>query len=281
MKNFLQVSVSLVFFTCRVAWRRALFHIGRHPRPLMTVLYYHGIPASRRQHFAAQLDILARHAKVVPADWTGSADPVKPTVAITFDDAFVSVFDNALPELRKYGFPCTIFVPTGVLGNRPDWEMEDTADRSETVVDATRLKQAASSLTTIGSHGVSHLHLTQATPDLARAEIRQSRCELEQVLGIPVSLFAFPYGDYDDRLVSVCQEEGYKRVFVIGAKSVDLAEDKLVRGRVSVDPGDTRLEFFLKVHSGYAWMASVSRLKRRLQSISGGGKAKAATKHAA
>jgi peptidoglycan/xylan/chitin deacetylase (PgdA/CDA1 family) len=58
------------------------------------------------------VQILARHVRVVPADWQGLAEHVH-NVAVTFDDAFESVIKNALPIMEKYGFHATIFVPSG------------------------------------------------------------------------------------------------------------------------------------------------------------------------
>ena len=64
------------------------------------------------------MDKLKQRATVVDADWRGG--PVKGLVcAVTFDDAFVSVIDNAPPELAKREMPCTIFVPVAALGRRP------------------------------------------------------------------------------------------------------------------------------------------------------------------
>ena len=103
---------------------------------------------------------LSRRARVVPADWAGETDPARPTVAITFDDAFVSVADNALPELARHGLPCTVFAPSGVLGRRPDWAMEPGVAGDEIVLDADRLRNVCGPLVTIGSHSVSHPALT-------------------------------------------------------------------------------------------------------------------------
>jgi len=215
------------------------------------------------------MSMLARHARVVPADWCGETDPKCITVAITFDDAFTSVVDNALPNLAERGFPCTIFVPSGALGRMPDWSMEGSADRTEVVVDAARLKGLRGPLVAIGAHSVSHPRLTQVTPERARAEIVESRTSLAELTSDSVSLFAFPYGDHDASVVNICEQEGFKHVFTIVPAPVDPSSDSLVRGRVSVDPNDGDLEFFLKMSGAYAWMPLVSAFKGRFRSASG------------
>jgi peptidoglycan/xylan/chitin deacetylase (PgdA/CDA1 family) len=186
-------------------------------------------------------------------------------VAITFDDALSSVFDNALPELERYGFPCTIFVPSGKLGRFPDWIMEEQTDRDDPVVNAERLVSVVGPLVAVGAHGVNHVHMGQLSPDIARAEIQQSRLELEKLTGQPVLSLSFPYGDYNEELVTICRDEGLQKVFLICPESIDPTRDTLIRGRVAVGPNDWPIEFYLKISGAYTWMASASILKRRLR----------------
>ena len=230
----------------------------------MIILYYHSVPSNKRPNFARQMAMLAQYAQVVPADWRDKTDPARYSVAITFDDAFTSVIDNALPELALHDFPCTIFVPSGVLGRNPDWAMEGNADRSEVVIDAARLRQLRSPLVAIGAHSVSHPRLTRIAPGQARDEIEGSRTALAELTGGSVTLFAFPYGDHDTNIVEICRQEGFKHVFTIVPEPVEPSAGSFVRGRVSVDPDDGDLEFFLKMSGAYAWLPLASALKRRL-----------------
>ncbi|MGH6823182.1 MAG: polysaccharide deacetylase family protein [Methylocella sp.] len=205
----------------------------------------------------------------MPANWRGATDPARPTVAITFDDAFTSVIDNGLPELAKRGFPCTIFVPSGVIGRNPDWSMEGSADCTAVVVDAARLKELRGPLVVIGAHSVSHPRLTRLAPERAREEIAGSRGVLANLIGAPLTLFALPYGDYDATVVEICRQEGFKHVFTIVPEPVDPAAGSFVRGRVSVEPDDGALEFFLKMAGAYAWLPLASALKGYLRPVIG------------
>jgi len=53
---------------------------------------------------------------------------------VTFDDGFVSVVDNALPELEARRIPMTFFVPTGSWGQRPCWVKDSRAKASAQTV---------------------------------------------------------------------------------------------------------------------------------------------------
>lgn len=230
------------------------------PKSLI-ILYYHGVSRAQRSGFARQMDFLKRRASLVPADWRGG--PIKGRAcAITFDDGFASTFCNALPELRARQIPCTIFVPSGVMGRAPDWQMEAGTDREEIVADAELIRKLSSPLVTIGSHTVSHCHLSEVPPDIARVELERSRAALGALLGKDTRLISFPYGDHNGTVVDLCMKAGYEFAYSIEPVPVDPRLAGQVRGRVSVTPDDGLLELYLKSAGGYSWMPIASAIKR-------------------
>ena len=121
------------------------------------VLYYHAVRASARRQFAAQMDKLARLSVPVDIEGTDFLRAGRRYSAVTFDDAFMSVVDNALPELRARRIPCMIFVPTGSIGRRPSWIGPSHDDAAEVVASAEVLRTVADQpLVRIGSHSISH-----------------------------------------------------------------------------------------------------------------------------
>lgn len=98
-------------------------------RRKVAVLAYHGVIADdeplaernwlqvRASEFRAQMDYLSRHYEVCGLDavltrpWSG-----RPRAVITFDDGYANNHGVALPILREYGLPATIFVATGAVG---------------------------------------------------------------------------------------------------------------------------------------------------------------------
>ena len=161
------------------------------------------------------MDALQRMACVVPASFSNDQlAPSRPSVAITFDDAFVSVIDNGLPELAAKGFHCTLFVPVGVLGNSPTWAMEELDDAAELVASAEQLRNACSGLVTLGSHTLTHPHLSRISLERAEFEVHDFRRQLRSLIGEEVELFAFPYGDQNPSvLIELCRQAGYRYVF--------------------------------------------------------------------
>jgi peptidoglycan/xylan/chitin deacetylase (PgdA/CDA1 family) len=65
----------------------------------------------------------------------------------------------------------------------------------------------------IQSHTFSHLPLSRCREDQLADELANSRCELEQKLGVAVDAISVPFGRWDRRVVEACADAGYRRVF--------------------------------------------------------------------
>jgi peptidoglycan/xylan/chitin deacetylase (PgdA/CDA1 family) len=264
-KRLTKLTISLLYYLLRGLSQFALQLTGRSPGRKLIVLYYHGIPAAYRSKFVRQLESIRRGAWVLPASHCGGLPWGKPNVAITFDDAYVSVAENALPELASRGFHSTIFVPIGSVGGRPVWPMENgSLDSLETVMSAEQVAKLPSSLVEVGSHTCTHPRLSRIDPRDARKEIEGSRTKLQNLTAQDIRLLAFPYGDHDDSIIDLCRIAGYDYAFSTTPTPVDTTSNEFIRGRVKVDPYDWPMEFFLKYQGAYAWISQVSSWKRKL-----------------
>src|SRR3990172_5351239 len=75
-------------------------------------------PAAFREHMAA----LARRANPVPLDTLVDVRPVpRGAVAVTFDDGYRDLLEHALPVLKEYRIPATVFVVTDGVGKTDAW----------------------------------------------------------------------------------------------------------------------------------------------------------------
>jgi peptidoglycan/xylan/chitin deacetylase (PgdA/CDA1 family) len=98
------------------------------------VLLYHAtfstVPEAMRQHLHnvapevifEQVQWLKKYFDIVVLDQLfGDYAQINGKVAITFDDAYQSVFDHAVPVLTSLSVPCTIFVNGISLTGQPFW----------------------------------------------------------------------------------------------------------------------------------------------------------------
>jgi peptidoglycan/xylan/chitin deacetylase (PgdA/CDA1 family) len=124
-------------------------------------------------------------------------------VAITVDDAYLSVYERAWPLLREAGLPFTLFVATQPveqgLSNYMSWDQ------------IRELHEAG--LVTIGSQTHSHPHMPAQSSDANRADLMTSRGLFEEHLGEAPALFAYPFGEYSKAVKSVIRASGFRAAF--------------------------------------------------------------------
>ena len=229
------------------------------------IIFYHGINETDVTDFTKQMAYVARKCCVVKPSRIKDAhvNGAKVLLAITFDDAFVSVRENALPVLRKYGLQAGLFVPTGYLGRRPDWAMPyDCPDRDDIVMSEQQIKELDDDGFEVLSHTISHSALTKVDDDRLQEELLDSQRELQRMVGHEILGISYPYGEYDARVCNAAKRAGYKFGFTVEPQVVNYSTDNMSIGRFSVSPKDGMLKFGLKVHGSYQAELYLRRFKR-------------------
>ena len=123
-------------------------------------------------------------------------------VAITIDDAYLSVYQEALPRLKARGFHATLFVATRPVDRDLPGYMN---------WDQLREWQAAGF--GIGSQTQTHPHMHRLTIEANREEIRVSNERFLAELGMRPTLFAYPYGEYNLDVVDLVRRSGFTAGF--------------------------------------------------------------------
>jgi peptidoglycan/xylan/chitin deacetylase (PgdA/CDA1 family) len=234
------------------------------------VLYYHVITKDQRARFGDQLDLILERFKPLKTPQLCDLKPGHPHVAITFDDGFYSVVQNAIPELEARNCPATIFIPPACLGKPPSWpDIDEKEKANEVVMDIHELVKIKNNiLITIGSHCQTHANLLRIGGAEAREEIAGSKLKLEELLKRRVTELSFPFGAFNENHVQMAKEAGYARVFSVMPDLItNNVKGKFVFGRVRVDPDDWPLEFRLKVYGAYRWLPLAFELKRRVKKV--------------
>jgi peptidoglycan/xylan/chitin deacetylase (PgdA/CDA1 family) len=257
MKRVIKLVLStLVWMTDQGrAWLLRL--TGRKPAGRGVILYYHGVRAEETGMFDRQMEQLLRCARPIAADWQGPLEPGTLSVAVTFDDAFLSVAENAWPAMERRRIPATIFVPTGYLGQVPGWLTNPRSKAGkEIVMTPEQLRELGRKpLMTLGSHTVFHRRMDRLGEADARVDLFESKSQLEAVLGRTVDTFSFPHGAYTPRVLELAREAGYRVVYGISPTCSEGEYGGFLLGRVAVEPDDWAWEFRLKMAGAYRWMA--------------------------
>ncbi|MEN6433543.1 MAG: polysaccharide deacetylase family protein [Smithella sp.] len=228
------------------------------------ILYYHTVYPEEAELFNQQMDDLLCWTKPVAINEIGALKSPGRYCAVTFDDGFVCVLENGLPEMAKRNIPATLFVPSGCLGQQPPWLDERNPDHKNVVMTTAQLKSLDKKLVLIGSHGRSHSNLLQIDIEEAKKEIFQSKRELEDALNRTIETISFPHGDFNQAHVNMAIQAGYKNAYSILPEPIHSGSDSFIRGRVKVDPFDWRIEYRLKLLGAYRWLPMAFTLKRSI-----------------
>jgi peptidoglycan/xylan/chitin deacetylase (PgdA/CDA1 family) len=171
------------------------------------------------------------------------AKPLPPgAVLITFDDGYRDNLENALPILRRHGYPAVIFVPIGFLdGGRPlphEEALRAFGVRNETVSWEELAALEAGGIR-VESHGIGHRPVSELELAEAAREIAVSKLRLEDRLGRPVEAYAFVKGslaDYRPEHVSLVQQAGYTLGFTSVSGANGPTSDRYRLRRYNVEP---------------------------------------------
>jgi peptidoglycan/xylan/chitin deacetylase (PgdA/CDA1 family) len=173
-------------------------------------------------------------------------------MCVTFDDAFRSVIERALPIMEELGVPGTVFAPTSFVG-RPQpmaWPGIDQWLGGEyepelACMSWDELGRLTAAGWEVGSHTRTHPRLTQIAGEQLRAELEGSRADCEEGMGEPCTTLAYPYGDWDARVASAAEAAGYAAACTLPARLHRAAP--LSWPRVGVYHADDMRRFKLKV----------------------------------
>lgn len=124
-------------------------------------------------------------------------------VALTFDDAFASFMQVALPLLLEHGLAATVFVVTGRVGDTNDWTGHgERGIPTLPLMTWEEIGAAQEAGIELGAHTRSHPRLTALADGAVFEELSGSAEDLERHVGVRPRILCYPYGDVDDRVAA-------------------------------------------------------------------------------
>jgi peptidoglycan/xylan/chitin deacetylase (PgdA/CDA1 family) len=200
-----------------------------------TVLVYHHFGVSELpttnvsvNQFREQLDYLsANNYQVIPLseliDALHNRKKLPPkSVVITIDDGYESVYHNAWPLLKLFGYPFTVFINARSIGQGfsafMDWD---------------EIREMHLSGVDFQDHSYAHQHLTDHPEGISDEEYRTwigndlgtNAGIISEKLGEKPRFFAVPYGEYNQQIIEVARQLGYEAVLTQDPGSISQATD--------------------------------------------------------
>ncbi len=147
--------------------------------------------------------------------------PLPNSVVITMDDGHKTVYSEALPLVRRYRFPVTLFIYPSAIAK---------ASYAMTWEQLRELRK--SGWFDIQSHTLWHPNFKQEKKRLSPADyerfvdmqLQKSKATLEEKLATRVDMLAWAFGIYDDFLMARAAAAGYTAAFTIERRPAQLSD---------------------------------------------------------
>lgn len=130
--------------------------------------------------------------------------PDKP-VMITFDDTREEQYTIGAAEMKKYGFKGVYFVMTVAI-NRPKYLTKE------------QIKDLSDSGNVIAAHTWDHHMVTKYSGDDWNIQLNKPKVKLEEIIGKPVTYFAYPFGLWNPTVIPEIKKSGYQMAFILSTK---------------------------------------------------------------
>jgi peptidoglycan/xylan/chitin deacetylase (PgdA/CDA1 family) len=191
------------------------------PITAIPVLTYHDINRTFRMGitrvtpdaFQQQMEWLSRHGyqSVLLSQVPEAPAGDKKLFSITFDDAYHHLEYTARPVLQRMGFKSTLVVIVGFVGKANRWEARLGGPVLKhmdypTIQDWVRRGHQ------VACHGFTHRCLTGLSPQEMKHEISDAKTELEDRLGVEISVFVPAFGRINHHVAQVIAESGYRTI---------------------------------------------------------------------
>lgn len=263
---FAVLALLSLFFLPFVYW---LVKSGGMLRTSLPILLYHKVDRraelggtwSLPAQFAQQMRWLKEKGfEVVPLKTLIETDPDSRRVAITFDDGYENIYRYAYPTLRELGFPATVFLVAGYIGEENEWDM--TLGRSFRHLDWGQIEELRQCGFSFGSHSLTHPDLTRIPLRRVRHELVTSKQWLEGRLGEEVEFLSYPFGRYTKEVQEIARDVGYRACFCSYPRGPVL--DHYAIGRRGMYIIDTLFDFRAKVAEVHPILFGFEEMKGRL-----------------
>jgi peptidoglycan/xylan/chitin deacetylase (PgdA/CDA1 family) len=205
------------------------------------------------ERFERHLRLISRwgYSAITPWEWVewraGCGTLPRQPIILTFDDGYADLAEHAFPRLIHHGFKSSVFIVSGQIGGRNNW---DSAFVEQKLLGVDAMRHWCRNGIDFGAHSRTHRDLTRLSDEALQEEVSGSATDLEELLGIPVRSFAYPYGQHNQRV-----REHVGRRFCAAFTT----EEGLNRGRgdpmrlrrTAVLPDDTFLDLLCRCALGY------------------------------
>ncbi len=180
-------------------------------------------------------------------------------VALTFDDGYLDNLEKVLPVIQKYKFPISIFIPTGLIGQR----YKNSGGESLQIMSQENLKEVLKlDLVTIYPHGHLHKVSTEMTLQEFEEDI-QKNIEIIKSLGGKTNIFCYPKGKIANGTKEVLKKLNFNYALSVNNGDVETSKDIFEINRVPIDSKVGKIKFKIYLSNYLELFLKIKRMVKR------------------
>ena len=206
------------------------------------------IYAIPEQLFIQHIDFLESQQNLTEYDRIVPFASSSPTgISITFDDGYSDTLSIGAKLLCAKSIPFTVFVtPKNIESGDTNYLNKNQ------LIELSKMPGV-----TIGSHGLSHLHLADLPDAQARTELVESKNWIEQVIGKPIDTMSYPHGSFNHDVMQITSDAGYRFAATSQWGFYRVGENQLAIPRIDVWGHDTSKSLNQKLRGKWNWIAGL------------------------
>ncbi len=172
----------------------------------------------------SKLNDALKAKKTIPDNW----------VVFCIDDSYKSFYNNGLPLFKEYGYPFALFVYIEATeksyGHFMSWEQIKEADKHGE----------------IGLHSYAHKHMVSLTQEEVIEDTEKGLALFEKKLGYRPKYYAYPYGEFNDKLKDTISSYGFDLILNQNVGAVSHKSPRNDLDRIALT-GDVNLKYKLRI----------------------------------
>jgi len=137
---------------------------------------------------------------------SGDYQSLKKKVTFTFDDGYRDFLTGALPVLLRHKAPATVFIVTGMLGEKASWSGNS---KHVQLMAEDEIRHIRAQGIALGSHTMTHADLTTLDQEELYRQLKESRARLRD-LGESFYAFSYPWGQWSSQASGAVKASGYE-----------------------------------------------------------------------
>jgi peptidoglycan/xylan/chitin deacetylase (PgdA/CDA1 family) len=163
----------------------------------------------------------------------------------------MGVHDHALPVLASLGWPATVFLVAGKIGQQSDWPVTTRYPMApHPLMGRDQLLRIQAAGISLQSHSLCHHDLTTLDVEMLAADLAGSRERIAEIAGAMPDYLAYPYGRYNDSVCQAAAAAGFAMAFTVDSGFNSPGQDRYRIRRIDVFGSDSPAMLKRKIRLG-------------------------------